>query len=293
MANIEVKPAMRLGAQGGTAVTMAILIAGVLLAYASILRGLWQDWWTDPDASHGLVIPLVAAALVYMKRQQILQLEAMPARWTGTALIAVSQLLLLTGDLGGEFFLERTSLIILAVGIVLVVGGWQHLRALAVPLLLLQLCIPLPTILMHQVTGPLQLIASQGAEELLRALGTPVYREGNILYLTGQTLNVTEACSGIRSLISLLTIAILMGTLAASNWLARTLLILSTPGIAIVTNILRIGGDGLIATRLDPRYASGNWHLLEGLCTFVVAFFILWGELKILPGLGRRPGAAQ
>ncbi len=265
----------------------SVLAALFLSLYASTLRGLIDDWWTDPDYSHGLIVPFVAAYIVFCRRETLRQLRFEPRTLPGLSVIFASQLVFLAGYFGAEFFLQRSSIIFFFGGMILLLSGWEYLRHLVLPLFLLELCIPLPAVLMNQITLPLQLIASIGSETVLRACGIPVYRSGNILQMAQQTLNVGEACSGIRSLVSLITLAVILVSFARVHWLARIVFVASAAGVAIIANGLRVSGTGLLGYYFGQRFTVGYWHLLEGWLVFVAAFMMLSLELKVIERLGR------
>lgn len=257
------------------------LAAVALLLYWPTIRGLLSDWWNDPNYSHGPLIPLVVAYFVYRQRDELRREPMAPCTGTGLAVVAVSQLMFLTGYLGAEFFLQRSSMVVLAAGLLLCFAGASHLRRLSLPLLLFALSIPLPSLVLNHVTMPLQLMASAMAEIILRDCGMAVYRAGNILRLQTQTLNVGEACSGIRSLTSLVTLAVILVSFVRARWLLKVAFVASAAGVAIIANALRVSGTGLIAHYFGVRTAS-SWHWLEGWFVFIVAYSLLNAELKIV-----------
>lgn len=260
----------------------SLLAACFLLLYAGTLRGLASDWWNDPDYSHGIVVPFVAAAIVFRRRREISRIKMQPKVRAALAVIVASQLIYLAGYFGAEFFLQRSSVVICLCGMILLFLGWEFLRQLALPLLLLELCIPLPAVLMNQITQPLQLMASAGSEAVIRLCGIPVYRSGNLLVMAHQTLNVSEACSGIRSLVSLVTLAVIMVSFIRVPWIVRALFVASAAGVAIIANALRVSGVGVLGHYLGTRFTVGFWHLLEGWSVFIVAFVLLSLELKLI-----------
>lgn len=257
-----------------------VLAAFFWFLHAPTLRSLVQDWWTDPDYSHGMIVPFVVAYIVYRRIKPPLELQ--PRALPALGVIVLSQIIYLAGYFGAEFFLQRSSIVLLLAGMILLLMGWNYLRQLALPLCLLELCIPLPAVLMHQITLPLQLIASRGAEIVLRACGIPVYRTGNILQMARQTLNVGEACSGIRSLVTLITLALIMVSFTRLHWFARIVFVASAAAVAIIANGFRVSGAGILGFYFDQRFTVGIWHLLEGLVVFVVAFLMLALELKLI-----------
>jgi exosortase len=179
---------------------------------------------------------------------------------------------------------------------VLFMFGWRHLRILAFPLLFLVLMIPLPAIIFNKIAFPLQLLASRAGEFALSSVDIPVLREGNVLVLANTSLEVAEACSGIRSLISLLTLGIVFGYLADSRAWVRTIVALSTIPVAVVSNGARVAGTGIAAHRFGPAAAQGFFHEFSGWAVFVVAFAMMLGLQRalvwIFPPAPPQPAAA-
>jgi len=165
---------------------------------------------------------------------------------------------------------------------VLFMFGWRHLRILAFPLLFLLLMIPLPAIVFNKIAFPLQLLASRAGEFALSSVDIPVLREGNVLVLANTSLEVAEACSGIRSLISLLTLGIVFGYLADSRGWVRTVVALSTIPVAVVSNGARVAGTGIAAHRFGPAAAQGFFHEFSGWAVFIVAFLLMLGLQRAL-----------
>jgi exosortase len=258
-----------------------LVAAGAVWIYARVLADLAKEWWINPDYSHGLLIPFAIGYLLYEKRAA---LEALPLRpsWFGLLVIVASQCINIVGFLGAEFFLQRTSFVLLIVGLVLYFGGWQYLRETAFMLLLFELAIPLPVLIFNLVALPLQLIASSWAESFLRVCQIPVLREGNLLVLSQQTLNVTEACSGIRSLMSLITLGLMLAYFLPFRWMIRVAFVLTTIPIAIIANAFRVGGTGVLATYFGEKAAQGFFHTFSGWLVFVFAFFVLLAEVALL-----------
>ena len=189
---------------------------------------------------------------------------------------------LAAGVLGAELFLTRLSMLGGVAGAVLFLYGWNHLRVLAFPLAFLLLMIPIPAIVFNQVAFPLQLLASRFGELALAATGVPVLREGNVITLANTTLEVAEACSGIRSLISLLTLAIVFGYFVDRRpWVRVTLALASVP-VAIVANGMRVAGTGIAAHRMGPDAAEGFFHTFSGWFVFLVAFALLFAVQRFI-----------
>jgi exosortase len=183
--------------------------------------------------------------------------------------------LLAAGLLGSEFFLSRVAMIGTLAGMIVFLLGWAHLRALTFPLAFLLLMIPLPAILFNLIAMPLQLVASQVGAFVIASFGIPVIREGNIIVLAHRTLEVAEACSGIRSLVSLIAVALTFGYLADSRGWIRTLVVLSAVPVAIATNGARIAGTGIVAQWLGDQAGEKFFHDFSGWALFVVAVAII------------------
>ncbi len=253
------------------------LLVALGWVYGPTLLHMVRVWWEEPDYSHGLFIPFIALFFLWRKRHVLQDLPARPAAF-GLVVVAGSQLVFLTGYLGAEFFLQGFSLLIFLVGLVLFLWGWPALRQTAFVLALLLLAIPLPAIIFNAVALPLQLTASSWAESILRLCHVPVYREGNILQLDRQMLNVTEACSGIRSLASLITAGMVVGYFLPARWWLRAGFVLSTVPVALAANAVRVAGTGVLGQHFGERWATGFFHLFSGWVIFVLAFGLLCVE---------------
>jgi len=249
--------------------------------YAPTIAGMVGDWWNNPDYSHGFLIPFAIAYLLWQKRDIYRRLPAISS-WWGLVIVVSSQVIFLLGFLGSEFFLQRFSMVLLVAGALVFAAGWQFLKESVFPLLLLVLTIPLPAIVFNELALPLQLVASSWAERFLRVCTVPVYREGNVLQLATQMLNVTEACSGIRSLVSLITLALMVAYFTPLRWWMRTVFVLSAVPIALVANAFRVAGTGLLGQWFGPRAASGFFHLFSGWVVFLLAFGVLLGESALM-----------
>jgi exosortase len=245
----------------------------IVLCYFPVIRHLVHQWSNDDDMGHGFFVPLVSAYIVWLMREKLGSMEWKGSNW-GLVLIGWAAFQLMIGVLGAELFLQRTALIETVVGAVLFLGGWQVLRELAFPLFLLVFMVPLPSIVYNQITFPLQIFASTVAEKLLGALGIPVLREGNVLELASQKLSVVEACSGIRSLLSLTFLSLVYGYFFDKKPWMKWVLFVATIPIAIIANATRITLTGVIS-EIDTEFASGFFHLVEGWVIFMVALAML------------------
>ncbi len=256
------------------------LLLGV--CYAPTLSALVKDWLTDDNVSHGFFVPLVAGYIAWQKRDA-LRAERFERNWLGLAIVIGAALQLYVATLGVELFLARTSLVFSLIGVVLYLAGTRVLRILAFPLFLLFFMIPIPAIIYNQITLPLQFLASNVAEHALSLFGIPVLREGNILELPSQRLSVVEACSGIRSLLSLSFLSLVYGYFFETrNWV-RGLLFLATVPIAIAANAGRVTITGLLS-EVNPELARGLFHMAEGWVVFLVALLLLLFTHQLIQG---------
>ena len=266
---------------------------GVLLIviYLPVLRSLVSQWANDEDVSHGFFVPLVAGFIVWQRREQLSRLELKPS-WWGLAIMAWAALQGYVGMLGAELFLQRTSFLISVLGILFLMGGAALVRALIFPLLLLPFMIPIPAIVYNQITFPLQLFASQVAEFVLNLVGIPVLRDGNVLHLASQDLSVAEACSGIRSLLSLTFLSLVYGYFFDKRLWMRWFLFVATIPIAILANAGRVTITGMLS-EVNPELAQGFFHSLEGWIIFIIALVMLVGLHAIVRPIGRAKEAAS
>ena len=247
------------------------LFASIGFLYAGVLSALVRQWATDDNYSHGFfVLPL--ALYFAWERRAALAAAAFKPGPLGLLLIVGSLLVWLAGLLGSELFLTRVSLIGVIAGTIWFVWGRAHVRILAFPICFLLLMVPLPAIVFNQLAFPLQLLASQVGESAIAAAGIPVLREGNVLHLPARTLEVAEACSGIRSLVSLVMLAVVLGYFTGLGTGGRVVLGLAAIPIAILANATRVAGTGLAAQWIGPEAAEGFFHTFSGWLMFVVAF---------------------
>jgi len=260
------------------ALALAVLLG---LLYCDILIRLGSQWWNDPNFSHGFFVPAFSAFVIWQKRRELASVAINPS-WSGLPVVIVALLALVLGVIGAELFLSRSSFVLLLGGLIVYFLGWAYFRALIFPWAFLFLMVPLPTLVVSQITFPLQLLASDVASSLLALVGVPVLREGNILHLPNMTLQVVEACSGIRSLVSLVTLAIIYGYLLESSAAVRVILAFGAVPIAIAANSLRVTGTGLMGLYWGPDKAEGFFHTFSGWVIFILALGMLFALHRVL-----------
>ena len=264
--------------QAAVAVAAGVMF---LLLYRNVLVKLVHDWYFDDNYSHGFLIIPLALYLAWERRRRFAETPNQPGP-LGLVVVAGSIAVLLAGVLGSELFLTRISILGTVAGSVLFLFGWRRMKVLAFPIAMLFLMIPLPAIIFNQIAFPLQLLASRVGEATLTAAEIPVLREGNVLVLANTSLEVAEACSGIRSLVSLLTLGIVFGYFTDNRLWMRVVIALSTVPIAIVTNGGRVAGTGIAAHRFGPEAAQGFLHEFSGWMVFVVAFLMMLALQRVL-----------
>ena len=266
-------------------VTWVALAAAVF--YASVAAGLLHQWYTEPTTSHGILL-VAAAALVVRHRWNALRSLPMSPHNGGFALLAMALAIYVLGTLTGDIFFLRISLPITIAGCVMALGGNRHLRLLLPPIGLLLLAMPLPAVLVTTLTLPLQLVASQIAAGVLQIFHIPVVRAGNLLMLHNITLEVAEACSGLRSAQSLVSVAAVCAAIVPLSARRGLLLMSAAIPIAVVGNGLRVAATGLLTTWIGEIAVRGTLHELTGFVAFVLMCAVTFGVLFATRGYPSR-----
>jgi len=270
----------------GVVVFMFLAILGAL--YWTILRDLVWQWWEDPNYSHGFVVPIVSGFVVWQRRKE---LAALPRQgsWLGLPVLVIGVVGLILGDVASELFLMRSSLILIVSGLVLFHLGSVIFRALAFPLAFLLFMVPLPAVLFYAIAFPLQKLAAWNAVAALELLGVPVLLDGNVIHLSQIRLGVTEACSGIRSLVSLLALAVASAYLMTAPHWAKALFVASVIPITIAANAGRVVTTGLVGQWIGAQYATGVYHTFSGYLIFALACAALLAVHGLIRFAGHRP----
>jgi exosortase len=248
-----------------TALTFAVL-------FARPIDMLVRDWWTVPEAGHGLLLAPVA---IWLAWRSGIDSSSKPNRGLGVFLLVTAVLIRLASGLAAELFTMRGSMVIALAGLTVYQFGFRQLIRWWLPFALICLSIPLPELVTQALALPLQFKASQMGAALLEMRNVPVRLAGNIIQLPGRQLFVTEACSGLRSLTALLSMAVLLGALVLRTPLARVLLLLLAVPVAIVINGLRVFLTGFLVYFVSPSFGEGFMHLTEGWLLFLVSMSIL------------------
>jgi exosortase len=254
---------------------VGVIAAAWLALYYDVVRRLISDWRIDENYSHGFFIPLISAYAIWTNRGRLAAIPCRPAIMLGVIVMLGAAILLFLGVLGAELYLTRISLLFSLAALALYFGGVEWLRQLSFPIGLLLLALPIPGIIFNQIALPLQLIASDYAARVIKLCGIPVLREGNVIELAQMKLQVVEACSGIRSLVSLATLAVVYAYFFESRWPRRLVIVASVVPIAIVANAARVAGTGIMAHHWGVQAAEGFMHSFSGWLVFVVAVILL------------------
>ena len=283
--------------------SLAISFA-IVFTYATVLAKLFHDWWSDENYSHGLLIPLIIGYILWIQRDKLARIQVKPSELLGGAAVVLGLFGLWAGVAGAELYTQRISLILLLAGMVVYFWGVALLKFLFVPFALLFLAMPIPAIIFNKIAFPLQLFASRCAVWSMSMLGIPVLRQGNIIELKPlnsfdtKKLEVVEACSGIRSLMTLVTLAVVFayfthpreeppsgnrfGWLKSYGFWRAAIIISSAIPIAILTNAFRVSGTGVLAHYYGTAVADGFFHSFSGWAVYIAAFILLFGIGMIL-----------
>ncbi|MBY0496304.1 MAG: exosortase [Cyanobacteria bacterium] len=262
-------------------VAVGLVLGALLLVYWSVIRGLVDAWSTDDNYSHGFFIVPLALYFAWERRNAIAAAPVRPSMF-GALVVGGSLFLLVAGLLGAELFLSRVSIIGAVAGAILFLFGWPMLRIVLFPLAFMLLMVPLPAIIFNKIAFPLQLLASNVGEYSVRSLDIPILREGNVLILANATLEVAEACSGIRSLVSLFTLGIVFGYFVDRRAWVRAVIALSAIPVAILANGLRVASAGVAAHNFGNAGVEGLFHEFSGWVVFVIAFLMMFALQRLL-----------
>ena len=292
------------------------IAAALAFIYLAVLMKLSRDWWTDENYSHGLLIPFIIGFIVWQERKQFTEQQRSSALWIGAVCVSCALLALWAGTAGAELFMQRASLLLMLGGILIYFFGLRIIRVVAVPMLLLALAIPIPQIVFNKIAFPLQLFASKCAVAAMSFFEISVLRQGNVIELMPlgakepKRLAVVEACSGIRSLMTLLTLAVVYAyftrptdpqvsadatdaTGSQSKFFATfgfwrsVILVVSAVPIAILTNAARVSGTGVLAHYYGTKVADGFFHSFSGWVIYLVAAALLFATGWALDKVGR------
>jgi exosortase len=234
-----------------------------------------NDWYSTDNFSHGFLVPFIAAYMVLHNRRKISELSIRPNGW-GYVLLIGAMVLHIIGNIGAELFTMRLSILLAIAGLTLILFGTRIFINTLVPHCYLILMIPIPSIIWNKIALPLQLMAAKLSAAMIDFIGIVVFREGNILHLTNTSLEVVDACSGLRSLTSMLALSAAFAYLSSLKNSGKWVLFLSAIPIAIAVNIVRLTSTAVMAQYLGPETAQGFLHEMSGILVFLVALVLLY-----------------
>jgi len=255
-------------------VYLLLILAALVGLYYPVLVALAHDWSTNDNYSHGFFIPLISGYMIFTMRMELENISLRPANW-GLLLLLAGLAQLYIAKVGSEFFLQRTSLILVLLGITLFLLGKAMTRKLLLPMGYLIFMVPLPAIVWNKIAFPMQLYSSAITEKVIQMVGIPVFREGNVLHLAQTTLEVVDACSGLRSLTTMFALSAALAWFSTFvTWKKWALFLVAAP-IAIFANIVRLTGTAGLASFYGEKVAQGFLHEFSGLFTFVFGLLLL------------------
>lgn len=267
---------------------LAILLI-LLLLYTSTIYDIFLICFQDDDYSHGILLPFISGYLIWEKRAAFRQAIAErksaaghPANWGGLALFTTGLVLLLIGRASDLMWIKWVSFFPMIIGLIAAVFGRGLAGLLAAPIVLNFMAKPFPDSLVPKLFFPLQVLAAKIAAKSLELLGVPVYLFGNIIEIPGMKLMVEEACSGMRSMMAILTVAVIVAYTIRTNIWGKLLLFAGSIIMAIVLNVVRVTVTGILAHFYDPAAATGFFHSFSGMVVFVVGLTLLFALGKLV-----------
>ncbi len=260
---------------------LLLIPIGLIAVYYPVLTKLVQDWASNDNYSHGFFIPLISAYMIYSMRDELGRMPIRPNNW-GLPLLLLGLFQLILAKTGSEFFMQRTSLIPVLLGLSLFMLGTPVTKKIMTPILFLIFMVPLPAIIWNKIAFPMQLFATMLTEKVVYSVGIPILREGNILYLAETTLEVVDACSGLRSLVTMFALSATFAWFSELGNYRKGVLFICAAPLAILANIIRLAGTAVLANQFGEKVAQGFLHELSGLVTFMLGLILLGTVYRIL-----------
>lgn len=272
------------------ALPLALVGLAFVVLFQGPMRSIAVDWWNEPDAGHGLLLFPVS---LWLGWRSGIHAAARPSPVWGTLILVGAVLLRALGGLAAEFFTQRFSIWLALVGLIVFAFGWRQIRHWWLPLSLLVLAIPLPALITNRLAIPLQFRASRMGTALIEWRKIPVRANGNVIDIPGQRLFVAEACSGLRSLMALVSLGVMIGGMYLRTIPGRAVLLLLAVPVAVCVNAVRIFLTAFLMYFVDPALGRGFMHESEGWALFLVAFVIIGAIGMLISLIEKRVGRAR
>lgn len=262
-------------------IPITTVVISFLILYHHVIVKLVHDWSSDDNYSHGFLVPLISCFILWQNRNNLFSTKK-EASNTGLLFLIISCLFFVAAHVGAELFTMRLSMIMVIWSAVLYLAGWPFAKATFPPIAYLIFMIPLPAIVWNKIAFPLKLFATRMAVEVIKFLSITVYSEGNVIYLPNTTLEVVDACSGLRSLTSLLALSAAFALIADHSGIKKIILFLSAIPFAILLNIVRLSSTAVLSKYFGPEIAQGFLHEASGILVFMLALILLYYFNKLL-----------
>ena len=264
-----------------------ILMVLWVVTFYPVYPSLVAAWLNHSNNSHGMLVPFISLYFIWQSKEELHSAETSSNFW-GAILLTGSLILYLLAFIGGIAVVVRSMIVFSLAGLILFTLGKRVFRILLFPIFFLLFMVPVPDTIVNAVAFPLQLFATKVSAGIIQFCTIPVYREGNMLYFVQTQLEVAEACSGIRSLVSLIMLSVIFMTQMRRGWLFKAIILFSAVPIALIANIFRVSGTGILAHFFGDQVARGFLHEFSGLAVFAFGLIVLFIEFSLLNRIGKK-----